>query len=246
MTNEVMKRTVVELDGFNDYTNEVEGEEELNVSSRVIKGMKIKFLDPRWLDNNKKDITGTRRTVLDVWNIVTKWSRDGKPLVTRILAPGEKFPNFKELNAKCDQSEWRERFGKMVGPWSGQHCLYLIDELMNLSTWPSPITTIGSAICVRELTDQIKLVRKIRGRNVCPVTELGHTDFNTGYGLRQRPYLLNIKDWVILGPDQTGGALPALDSNPEIAPPATGGAPAGAQSVGKPTAKEVTGDEIIF
>jgi hypothetical protein len=245
MGNEMVKRTVAELDGFDDFTNEVEGEENLNVSSRVIQGVKIKFLDPRWSDNNEKDITGTLLTALGVLNVVNKWGPDNKPLETRILAPGEKFPNFEKLNAECDRSEWRMRFGKMVGPWSGQHCVYFIDKHYNKHTWPSPITTIGSAICVRELADQIKLVREIRGAHVHPVTELGHTDYPTNYGLKQRPYLLNIKGWIILGPDQTG-ALPAPDGNPEIAPPATGGAPAGAQSVSKPTAKEVVDDEIIF
>src|SRR5262249_28465895 len=178
---------------------------------------------------------------------VKRWGHEGKPLETRILLPGEKFPNFKKLNDDCPQSEWRMSFGKMVGPWSGQHCVYFVDKPLNLYTWPSPITTIGSAICVRELTDQIKLVRKFRGANVCPVTELGHTDFKTrGYGLLQRPYLLNIKGWVILGPNQTQGALPAPDSNPEIAPPVVEGAPAGAQSVPEPTAKEVVDDEVKF
>jgi hypothetical protein len=44
MTNEVMKKatTVVDLDGFNDFTSEVEGEEDINVSSRVIQGGKLK------------------------------------------------------------------------------------------------------------------------------------------------------------------------------------------------------------
>src|SRR6516225_2472536 len=102
MGNEMVKRTVAELDGFDDFTNEVEGEENLNVSSRVIQGVKIKFLDPRWSDNNEKDITGTLLTALGVLNVVNKWGPDNKPLETRILAPGEKFPNFEKLNAECD------------------------------------------------------------------------------------------------------------------------------------------------
>jgi len=246
--NNLMTTTaVVDRDGFSNFTNEVEGEEDTNVSNKVIQGTKIKFLDPRWLDNKEKDITGTLLTALGVRNVVNKWGPDGKPLITKILAPGEKFPNFEKLNAECLRSEWREKFGKMVGPWSGQHCVYFVDELLNRFTWPSPITTIGSSICVNELIDQIQLVRKFRGANVYSVTELGHTDFPTrGYGLLQRPYLLNIKDWVVLGSNQTGDPLPAPDKTAEIAPPTTSGAPAGAQTVSKPTAKEVTGDEIKY
>jgi hypothetical protein len=237
-------KPVIELDGFSNYTNEVEGDEDLNVSGRVIQGAKIKFLDPRWLDNNGTDITGKLLTAIEVVNVVTKWGHNNKPIDTRILVPGEKFPNFAELNAKCDKSEWRERFGKMVGPWSGQHVLYLIDEHVNRYTWPSPLTTIGSAICVREFTDQVKLVRRLKGLNLYAVTELSQVDYPTGYGLKQRPYLLRIKKWVKLGPDQT--ALPAPESNPEIAPPASGGAPAGAESVAPPTVAEEFNDKIPF
>jgi hypothetical protein len=245
MTNELTKRTITDLDGFNDFTNEVEGEEDLNsMSTKVIHGTRFKFLDPRWLDPSGKDITGALFTAIAVANVATKWGRDNKPLDTKVLQPGKKFPDFEKLNDECDRSEWRESFGKMQGPWSGQHCVYFVDQQLNRYTWASQITTVGSAICVRELVEQIQLVRKFRGANVYPVTELGHTDFPTRYGLRQRPYLLNIKDWIVLGPNQTG-ALPAPD-NPEITPPATGGAPAGAQSVTPPAAKEVTGDEIRF
>jgi hypothetical protein len=242
MANELAKRAVVDLDGFNNYTNEVEGEEDFGASGRVIQGIKISFLDPRWLDNDERDITGKLLTAIDVVNVVTKWGHDNKPLEPpRILAPGERFPNFTELNAACNQSEWRERFGKVVGPWAGQHVIYFVDEHLNRYTWPSPITTVGSSICVREFIEQIKLVRKFRGL-VYPVCELGHTDWKTSFGLKQRPYLLNIKDWVILGPSQ----LPSSNSNPEIAPPATGGAPVGAQSVTPPTTEEELDDEVPF
>jgi len=238
-------KTIVELDGFNDFTNEIEGADDNNMSGGIIQGTKIKFLDPRWvIDKTEKDITGKLLTAIAVVNVVNKWGHDGELLEKRILAPGEKFPDFEKLNAKCP-SEWRENFGKMVGPWSGQHVVYFVDELLNRYTWASPITTVGSAICVSELARQIQLVRKFRGSNVYPVVELGRTDFPTSYGLRQRPYLLNIKDWIKLGADQPG-ALPASDSTPEIAPTAPGGAPAGAQSVSEPTAKEVTDDEIKY
>ena len=63
--------------------------------------------------------------------------------------------------------------------------------------------------------------------------------------MRQRPFLLNVKKWVVLGPDQTD-ALPTPDDNPKIAPSTTRGAPAGAPTIEAPTAKEVTGDEIEF
>jgi hypothetical protein len=249
MSNEITQNlSIVDLDGFAGYTRAVEGQDDSVASGRVIQGAKIKFIDPRWLDPGGNDITGRLLTVLGLHRVVNKWSLDDKPLVTHILAPNKKYPNFDKLNKECDRSEWRNKFGKDVGPWSGQHVMYFIDELYNRYCWPSPTSTAGSAMCVEELVEQINIVRKVKGANVYPVTELGHVNFPTGYGLLQRPHLLKIQKWVRLGPDQTGDPLPPPDRG-EIGPPASpssGGAPPGAQTVMPPTAKEITGDSIPF
>jgi len=67
------------------------------------------------------------------------------------------------------------------------------------------------------------------------VQALGHTYFRTGYGDRERPYLLKIKEWVKLGPDRADSVtLPAPDT-----PVLSGrGAPA--------TASEIIQDKIPF
>jgi hypothetical protein len=248
--------SVVDLDGFAGYTRATEGDDDSAASSRVIQGEKIKFLDPNWLDSSGNIITGKLLTVLGVLRVANKWDLfRNVPLITHILAPNQKFPNFDKLNDACDDSEWGVKFGKEVGPWSGQHVVYFIDALFNRYCWPSPTSTIGSSICVEHLVDQINIVRKVKGMNVYPVSELSHTDYPTGYGLKQRPYLLKIKNWVRLGPDQAGDPLPASDKG-EIGPPtsssptssspsvSSGGAPPGAQTVTPPTAKEITDDEI--
>jgi hypothetical protein len=244
--------SVVDLDGFAGYTRAVEGQDDSVASGRVIQGEKIKFIDPHWQDSGEKIITGKLLTVLGLVRVVNKWHlAKNVPLITHILGPNVKYPDFDKLNKECDRSEWGMKFGKEVGPWSGQHVMYFIDELVNRYCWPSPTSTAGSAMCVEELVDQINIVRKVKGTNVYPVTELSHTDFPTAYGLRQRPYLLKIKDWVRLGPDQTGDPLPAPDKG-AISPPTSsspapsGGAPPGAQSVPPLTAKEITGDSIPF
>jgi hypothetical protein len=258
MSNEMTtatKKTVLELDGFNAFTNEVEGDDNINTGSSIIQGTKLKYLDPCWWIG-EQNVTGTLLTAVNVLNVVTKWGHDKKPLETRILAPGERFPDFAKLNTDCPQSEWRVSFGKEVGPWSGQHCLYLIDEHFNCYTWASPITTAGSAIAVRELVDQIRRVRKYRDRdNVYPVVELSHTHFPNGYKPdRERPHLL-IRRWVTLGADRTADVLPppttAAPPNSGSAPAASGsapaatqGAPADAQPVPPVTLKEETKDEI--
>jgi hypothetical protein len=245
--NELVKRQrIFELDGFNDFTDEVEGEEE-RASGRVIQGVKIRFDDPHWYNNVGQHLTGKLLTTVGVINVVNKWDlQKNVPLETQILAPGEKFPNFTKRNAECPESEWGDKFGKWTGPWQGQHVVYFIDEHYNKYSWPSPVTTIGSAIAVRELADQIRMVRQVKGENVYPVTELGHIDFPTRVGLKQRPYLLNIKNWIRLGAEQIGDPLPAPDTPMTIETTHGTGTPAGAQSVEKPTAKEVTDDEIRF
>src|SRR4051794_2640421 len=103
----VKNQNIVDLDGFNDFTNEVEGaeDERVNTSARVIQGTKLKFIDPRWLIDGR-DVTGMLLTIIGVRNVVNKWSPDNRPLVTNILPPGVKFPDFKVLNAKEPQSAW--------------------------------------------------------------------------------------------------------------------------------------------
>src|SRR5262249_4555423 len=263
-------RSVIELDGLSGgYLDDTGQGDEDRVSNRVIQGGKIKFKDPNWYLDGEV-ITGRLLTIIDMRKVVNKWTADSKCLETQILLPSDPFPDFKKLNAACPQSEWFERFGKWVGPYQGQRALYYIDKNYNRYTWASPgprvelpgpraelhlaeiKDTIGSAICVRETMEQINLVRRIRGENVCPETELGRIDYPTGYGLKQRPYLLKIKQWVQLNPGRVD-PLPARDAAPiaeitsqDSSATETGGAPANAQPVTPPTAKEVTGDEILY
>jgi hypothetical protein len=83
------------------------------------------------------------------------------------------------------------------------------------------------------------------------LVELGHCDYPTSYGLKQRPFLLKNVKWISLTPGRVDPA-PALDAAPvaEITSQDSSavktGAPADAQPVTKPTAKEVTGDEILY
>ena len=247
------RSSVVELDGFDDFTNEVEGVEE-RMSSKVIEGTKIKFIDPRWLNaKTGQDITGKHLTVVGVRNVINKWGPDNELLDIRILAPGEKFPNFDKLNAEC-RNEWRTAFGKEVGPWSGQHVIYFVDELWNPYTWPSPTSTAGSSVCVDELMTQIKRVRSIRGDRARPLVELNHTDWPTGYGLKQRPQLVIVK-WVVFGADRMETlpptempSIPGPASSASIPPTAAAKAndvlPDGAQLMTPITPKEELRDEI--
>jgi hypothetical protein len=248
MSNEEMKsataltsvrKNIVDLDGFNGFTNECEGDgDDVNMSSRVIQGTKLKFIDPRWLIDDQ-DVTGKQLTLIGVRNVVNKWSQDNRPLVTEILQPGQKFPDFKKLNDEAPRSEWRTSFGKETGPWSGQHCLYFIDDNYNPYTWASPITTIGSSIAVGEIVDHVNRVRKFREPDVYVVVELSHCLFKTGYGDRERPHL-PAKALVKLKSNRV--ALPTPDT-PVLTQQ---GAPADAQTVEPITLTEETNDWIKY
>jgi len=248
-SSEMTKQEQRNLDGFEGYEDEVEGGEVLSPASRIIQGVKLKYTnEARWEDNSGQEVR-TELIAIDVLRVVQKWGKDNQPLETIMLAPGEKFPDIAALNEKCPRSEWRTDFnGNPAGPWAGQHIVYFVDPAtMNRYTWPSPITTIGSARCVRDLVDQVKLMRRFRGQNVFAVVELSHAFMPTRFGGRERPLLI-IKRWITLGP----GALPAPDA-PPIAGPATAptaepkpaaGAQSGMQTVTPPSANEVLSDSI--
>jgi hypothetical protein len=167
---------------------------------------------------------------------VQKW-KDGNPVETIIMAPGQKFPDVEKLNAEVPQSEWEEGpDGKPRGPWQRQHVAYLLDpQDMGRYSWPTG--TIGGAIAIGDLVERTNYMRRYRGLHVYPVITLADKFMNTRWGGRQRPHL-NIVRFVSLGGGGGGEALPAPEQ-PKLPDQ-------GAQEVNPPTAKEVTGDEIRF
>ena len=131
--------------------------------------------------------------------IVQKWI-DQKPVETRILEPGEKFPDIEALNEAAPKSEWHEGpDGKMHGPWQIQQILYLLN-LDTMDRFTFPTGTVGGFIAIRELVDKTTWMRKLRGPNVYPRVALRDLFMNTKYGGRQRPHF-EVKGWVQLGSD---------------------------------------------
>jgi hypothetical protein len=250
MSNDVTKTTTHQLDafdGFDGYENSIEGKEASAQSDRGLSGLlKLKFLNGVWLGPNEQEIKA-ELVVLDVQRKVQKWIDDTGPAETIVLAPGAKFPDIDAMNTECPQSEWREKFGKMTGPWAAEHVVLFVDPAtMERYWWPSPVATIGSAVCVRNLVSQVRLMRQFRGQHVYPVVELSHTFMNTAYGGRERPHL-EIKRWITFG-GGGGEALPAPQtaSVAGSTPTAASNDHADMQRVKPLTAKEVTGDEIQY
>src|SRR6185369_46376 len=108
MGNEVAKPQFV--DGFEQFTDEVEGND--STSNRLIVGPIIKFTnDSTWVTNGGDEElpNDLELVVVNVARVVQKWV-DQRPVkeATRILQPGEKWPDIKKLNADAPRSEWRE------------------------------------------------------------------------------------------------------------------------------------------
>jgi hypothetical protein len=189
MSNELAKKSAVELDGFAGYTDEYEGDEQF--SDRIIIGEHVKYTnDSKWVlksDPNNTDIIGRELVASSVARVVQKWSPENLPLERITLGPGEKFPDVKAMNEKCPQSEWRiGPSGKLEGPWQAQHILYLAD-LDKAERYTYPTATVGGHRAITDLIGKIDWMRRFRGSTVYPVVKLSKTFMPTKFGGRMRP-----------------------------------------------------------
>jgi hypothetical protein len=200
--------------------------------SSVIKGRLVKFSnDAAWLINDDEELPGDLELVaVDIVRVVQKW-RDKAPVETRILAPDEKFPDIKQLNAETPRSEWVEGpDGELRGPWQSQHIVYLLD-IKTMDTYSFATGTVGGAIAVRDLRERTSWMRRMRGSNVFPVVTVSDVFMNTRFGGRQRPHF-KIRRWVSFGGN--GGLSVAESPAPQLT------------AVTKPTVAEETGDEVRY
>jgi len=150
MNAEIEKALPHALDGFGGFTEAVEGDTQPQSGVSLL-GLKLKYLDPIWTDPDEQEMKGPL-VVHDIQRKVQKWLDDTRPVETIVLTPGQSWPSIEKMNAECPKNEWREKFGKLQGPWQGENVvLFFDDKTMVRYWWPSPITTVGSAVCVREL-----------------------------------------------------------------------------------------------
>jgi hypothetical protein len=70
--------------------------------------------------------------------------------------------------------------------------------------------TIGTKIAVTQLKDQVRWMRRMRGKDMRPLVQLSSAPFRTQYGMRKRPDF-QVVDWVDLGDP---GAIPAPAPKP--------------------------------
>jgi hypothetical protein len=236
---------VQDVDGFEAFEAGMEGDDRPQ-NAGVIQGAAIKFTNEAvWVDRAGEAMPADLELVaVDIGRVVQKW-KDQAPVETRILGPGEKFPDLEELNDATPRVEWTKGpDGKLRGPWQAQHILYLLNAA-TMDRYSRPTGTTGGAVAVRELVDKTKWMRRFRGAHVYPVVTLSNTFMNTRFGGRQRPHLL-IKRWIMLGADEKMLPAPAEAGGTKVLEKPAEAAPtqAGARTVEPPTRAEEMNDSI--
>ena len=226
MANDVEKKPEDELcnlDGFDGFTDEAEGEDEDQdqfVGGRVIQGTRINFTNEAiWVDAAKEKLpSDLELIVFDIGRVVQKWGKDNLPSGPPItLEPNQKFPDINALNEKCPKNEWRERFGKLEGPYQAQYVVYLWDPVtMNKYTWPT--STIGGHICVADVIIQRWIT----------------LDGNTSLSATETPAITGPMTSPTSAAAKPATTAEALDHF------------AGMKTVTPPTAREATGDEVPY
>jgi hypothetical protein len=206
----IIKKEMAVADGFEGWEDGVEGTERPE-GAGLIQGTLVKFTnEATWITRDDDEIASDLELIcVDLQGVVQKWE-DGQPVETRILEPGEKFPDIVEMNEKIPRDQWVEGpDGQLRGPWQAQHILYLLDpSTMDRFTYPTGTT--GGKIAIGELRDKLLWMRWTRGQNIFPVVTLSDTQMKTRFGGRQRPHFKIVK-WTRLGGEGgEGGDAEAL------------------------------------
>jgi hypothetical protein len=244
---------IVNLDGFDGYTDEAEGDvqdQEQQVSGRLIQGDRIAFNGKTgiWINASKSKQplpADLQLVVADVVRVVQKWTKDNLPAEPPIiLGPNEKWPNVEAMNEKCPKTEWRTFFEKMVGPYQKQKIVYLWDPIhMDKYTWPASSDSAMNS--VSELVEKIAMMRDYKKVKAVPAIKLSSRLWSKKYGTLAPDFIVLF--WVAKSAD--GTLLPPSEPTAISGPrPSTQEAlrAFGVSTVTKPTGKEATGDEIPF
>ena len=224
----------VMLDGFDTYTDEVEGDDR-SLDSRLLQGTQVKFTNEyTWVTKAGDEMLSNEDFIAsDVVRVEAKWSKDkNAPPQTRVVPPGEKFRSMKNLNEETPKSEWIEGpNGEPKGPWEIQHYLYLLDKLMKRYTYVA--STIGGSLAIHDLVQQVKDARRVYGPDAYAKVRLSDTWMKTRYSKdgRQRPH------FIVTGYTRRRGKLVELPDLTETRK---------LEQLAKPTAKQTVDDEIAF
>ena len=232
MENQLAKKTPLSLDSIDAFDNSVVGADgsTQGVGGFLPDGIVIRFTKTeKWLARNGvDDLTGKVLVHLDTLRTEVEWGKDKRPVKPpRILSPGEAYRDTEALNALIPRDRWVPGFdpGTVKGPIENQNVLVLGDIAMSMDRfiWPSPVTTIGSAIAVRELNTRVQRMRQFRGMKVYAKVKLFRAPFPTRFNKDQQRPALDLIGWVT--PTEDGLAevdvhsLPTLQQAPAVSAP---------------------------
>jgi hypothetical protein len=214
MTNEISKPKPVALDNFGTFDDSVEGDDNSRVGG-MLTGTRLKYDEEKWAIVSGDDFTDRVLLAGNIRRMEVKWI-DGRPAPeSRELQPGEKFRDLEAVNELCPQSEWRDAFGKMKGPWERQYVIEFVDlETMDQFSWPT--STVGGGIAANELVDRVNKKRRYENRNdLWPYVRLSHCFMKTQWKGRERPDL-KITGWY--SPPKSEVTLEAAPVAPQLPP----------------------------
>ena len=133
--------SVIVGDGFENHH-----ESDERSGNRIIQGTLVKFTnEAEWVTRDDEKISADHELIVtDILRVAQKW-KDGKPVETRILGPGENFPDLEALNEAAPKSEWVEGpDGQKRGPHQNQYIAHALDpKTMDQFTLLGVIATAG-------------------------------------------------------------------------------------------------------
>jgi hypothetical protein len=185
-------------DGFNDHGDD---------SDSLIRGLMLKFTaDYRFVTRgDEEEIAAGRQFIVgDIIRVVQKWPKEGGRPETRILGDEEPFPDVKAMNDAVP-TEWRDSFGKQVGPYENAYFVYLYDR-KTFEAFTFVTSTKGGHKCCRVLKGDVRIGRMKFGPHAYPVVILTNAWFTDNYGGKDRPHF-QIVDYDILTPPQSAAPV---------------------------------------
>jgi hypothetical protein len=247
MTDEMVNKNAIQrLDGVSGCTDDKLNREKRLRSNHLIQGEIIKFTSGAgWTLRSGETLPlDVELIFVDFLLVVQKW-RDGKPIDTIRLQPGEQLPDVNKMNEETPRSEWTQwPDGQPRGPWQAQHICYMLDP-RTLRKFSYATGTTGGRFAISDLAEQTERARRQYGRNMLPVIQLSNCNMATRFGGRQRPFF-DIRHWYPSpeespSPALTGGGDAAVEPPVETKAPGeetcggTGGDEAGmpAQPLGR-------------
>jgi hypothetical protein len=159
------------------------------------------------------------------------------------VPPRENFPDLDELNASAPREEWSTNLnGVLVGPFVRILVLKLLDAV-TMDRFAFVTKSIGGSIAVGDITDKIKIMRRLRGGNVTAVVSCRSVTMKSSYNPRGVPRPdFKVLRWIALAaaPETVAASTPPKTIAPAAtaaeAPPTVPEAAAAPTTVAAPVA----------